>query len=256
MQIAVGFSGAIIIALLAYRAHALSASGALAAVFVGGSIFAFGGASAAIVLIGFFISGSVLSRLNEHDHGKRDWKQVLANGLIPSLAVVLLALRHDLRPEATLLFLGSLATATADTWATEFGKRFGSRVYDCVSLRPMQKGLSGGVSFVGTLASIAGAVFIAALSLVPVPLDEGLCGLIFVKVLLVVPIAGFCGAMIDSIIGSKLQVKYRTASGEITEEYCEGAIRISGLRSIGNNATNLIATLLGGIVAVGISDWF
>lgn len=256
MNVFYGYFGASIVAAVAWRLRALSPSGAVAAVAVGGTIFAFGDLSATTILLAFFLSGSLLSRLNERHAGARDWKQVLANGLVPTLAIVLLAARHDLRPEATLLFLGSLATATADTWATEFGKRFGTNVYDCLSLRPMTPGLSGGISLVGTLASIVGATVIAALSLVTYPNDVGLCGLVFVKPMLVVPIAGVCGALVDSIIGSALQAKYKTSDGTIIEEQRSDSEHLRGLRWLGNNATNLISTFIGGIVAVGIADWF
>jgi uncharacterized protein (TIGR00297 family) len=266
MHIAIGYIAALAVSLVSVRAKALTMSGAIAATVVGGTIFGFGEWSATVILLAFFLSGSILSRLNhtpapllQKERGNkeaRDYKQVLANGLVPMLAIILLAVRHDLRPEATLIYLGSLATATADTWATEIGKRFGKRVYDCVTLKPMQPGLSGGISLAGTLASLAGALVIAALSLIEFPNDEGLCGLVFVKVLVVIPLAGFSGAMIDSVIGSRFQAKYLTRDGQIIEENPAGSSLTSGIRAIGNNATNFISTLLGGLIALGIADWF
>jgi uncharacterized membrane protein len=120
----------------------------------------------------------------------------------------------------------------------------------------MTRGLSGGVSVAGTLASVVGATVIAALSLIPYPNDVGLCGLVFVRPMVVIPIAGVCGALVDSMIGSALQVKYKTADGRIVEEMESGAEQVRGLAWLGNNATNLISTFIGGIVAVGIADWF
>lgn len=256
MMIAIGYAAAALVAAISYKARALAASGAVAATIVGGTIFAFGDPSASTILLAFFLSGSLLSRLNERTPGARDWKQVLANGVVPTLAIILLSVRHDLRPEATLIYLGALATATADTWATEIGRRFGTRVIDCLTFRPVRRGLSGGISLAGTLASIAGAALIGALSLIQFPNDVGLCGLVFVKVMLVIPIAGFCGTMIDSIIGSKFQAKYLRIDGTIVETAEQGAEHARGLPWLGNNATNLISTLLGGFVAVGIADWF
>jgi uncharacterized membrane protein len=63
-------------------------------------------------------------------------------------------------------------------------------------------------------------------------------------------ISGFIGALLDSIIGATIQAKYKLPDGSITEVKSEGAVRISGIPFIGNNATNLIATFWGGLVAI------
>lgn len=257
MNFLIGYGGALIIAIAAYLFRSLSKSGALAAFVVGGSIFAFGGYSASLLLIIFFLSGSLLSKLNDTHPGKRNWRQVSANGIVPMLASLLLYFRHDLRPEATLLFLGALATATADTWATEIGMRYGGTVYNILSFSKMKKGLSGGVTLIGLAASAGGALLIALLSMIPIDNDGGLCGLIFVPVPLVITLTGFCGSLIDSIIGSAFQAKYMLVSGEIVEEnHRHNSELARGVKWIGNNATNLIATAIGALVAVGIANWF
>jgi len=243
---------AAVIALIAYRLRMLSLSGMIAATIIGGIIFAFGGISASVLLMFFFLSGSLLGRLNRKKGEQRNWKQVLCNGAIPTIAVIIIAFRHDLREEISLLFLGALATATADTWATEIGTRFGKKTYNIFTFRRIKKGLSGGVSLIGFLASIIGAFCIAAISLIRFNETDALCGLVLVKVIPVITIAGFTGALLDSIIGATIQAKYKLpdGGGRITELRSEGAVLISGIRFIGNNATNLIATLWGGILAI------
>ncbi|HET9137218.1 MAG TPA: DUF92 domain-containing protein [Candidatus Kapabacteria bacterium] len=257
MNFLIGYGGALIIAIFAYVFRSLSKSGAVAAVIIGGTIFAFGGYSASLLLIVFFISGSLLSRLNEKHAGARNWRQVSANGIVPMFAILLLYLRHDLRPEATLLYLGALATATADTWATEIGMRYGGTVHNILSFSKMKKGLSGGVTLVGIAASLGGALLISLLSMISIGSDEGLCGLIFVPVWLVIPIAGLCGSLIDSVVGAAFQAKFMLVSGEIVEENHRYHSELaSGIKWLGNNATNLIATTLGALLAVGIANWF
>ena len=228
----------------------LSLSGMIAAAFIGGIIFGFGGISASVLLLTFFISGSLLGRLNRSKGERRNWKQVLCNGAVPVIAVIIIALRHDLREEISLLFLGALATATADTWATEIGTRYGSKVYNIFIFRPMKKGLSGGVSFIGLAASIIGAFLIALISLIRFYDADPLCGLVLVKVIPVITISGFCGALLDSIIGATVQAKYKLPGGSITEVKTEGAVLHSGISFIGNSATNLIATIWGGVIAI------
>lgn len=56
MQILIGLLLGVLISLLAYRFHALSRSGALAAAVSGGLVFGLGGLSWAILLLAFFIS--------------------------------------------------------------------------------------------------------------------------------------------------------------------------------------------------------
>ncbi len=251
------FAAALIISFIAYKLRMLSLSGMIAATFIGGSIFAFGGISASVLLMTFFLSGSLLSRLNhpltpsfKRRGDRRNWKQVLCNGVNPAIAVIIIALRHDLREEISLLFLGALATATADTWATEIGTRFSKKTYNIFTFQPITKGLSGGVSLIGILASIIGAFVIAAISLIKFADTDLLCGLVLVKVIPVITISGFCGALLDSIIGATIQAKYKLPDGTITEVKTDGAVLHSGISFIGNNATNLIATLWGGVIAI------
>ncbi len=271
LDILIGFGGSAIIALAAWRMKALSVSGMIAAIFVGAAIYIFGGIESTVILMVFFISGSILSKLNTKNNSPsthvegaggwqnlsqtrgRDWKQVLCNGGAAAFGVIWLAARPDLREQATLFFLGTLATATADTFATEIGTRFGKRTYNILSLRPMQKGLSGGVSLVGILASIIGAALIAIMPSLIFYEEGKLCGLVLVHVFPVVLIAGCVGALLDSLIGAAFQAKFTTPEGVITEDRANATLA-SGIRYIGNNATNLIATIWGGLIAVGLMN--
>ena len=63
MQLFFGFILAVIIAYLAYRAHSLNRSGAIAAVITGTVVFGLGGLQWAVLLLIFFITSSALSRL-------------------------------------------------------------------------------------------------------------------------------------------------------------------------------------------------
>jgi len=105
MQVLIGFFLAALIALLAWRARALSTSGAFAALLTGGLIFGLGGLSWATLLLVFFVSSSALSRLfaprkaalsEKFSKGsRRDWAQVLANGGLGALLVVGFALLDE-----------------------------------------------------------------------------------------------------------------------------------------------------------------
>ena len=212
MQLIIGFLLAIIIAYLAYRARSLDRSGALAALVVGTVIFGLGGWEWAILLLTFFITSSGLSRAfkdrkreaNEKyaKGGQRDAGQVFGNGGIATLFAAL----NFFFPDAAWPWLGfaaSLAAVNADTWATELGVLNPTSPRLITNLRKVvEKGTSGGVSLVGTLASLAGAGVIGLEAALLNP--SGTNWLFFV----LVTVAGLLGALFDSLLGATVQAIY------------------------------------------------
>jgi uncharacterized protein (TIGR00297 family) len=213
MQILYGFLLAVIVAYLAYRAHSLNKSGAVAATVVGTVIFGLGGWSWAILLMIFFITSSGLSRafknrkrgLNEKfSKGHvRDAGQVFGNG---GLATCFAAL-HAFYPESVPPWIGfavCLAAVNADTWATELGVLNPSQPRMITNLgKQVEKGTSGGISLFGTFASFLGAAVIAlpAVFLSPVgPLSFGYFFLI--------SLSGLAGSLFDSFLGATVQAMY------------------------------------------------
>src|SRR5512141_218939 len=209
MQIIYGFILAIIIAYLAYHAHSLNASGALAATLVGTIVFGLGGLQWAILLLAFFITSSGLSRafkkrkqgLNEKfsKGSERDAGQVLGNGGLATLFVLV----HALYPESMSGWVGfaaSLAAVNADTWATELGVLNPTPPRMITDFRKrVEKGTSGGVSLFGTLASLLGAAVIA----LPAAWFAHNWAL-----LPIIAIAGLAGALFDSFLGATVQAMY------------------------------------------------
>ena len=168
--------------------------------------------SSLILLLTFFITSSGLSRLfkdrkraaNEKyaKGSERDAGQVFGNGGIATF----FAAMHAFLPDATWPWLGfaaSLAAVTADTWATELGILNPTPPRMITNLRKIvEKGTSGGISFVGTLASLAGAALIGleAAFLAPFNLNW--------KFFLLVTVAGLLGALFDSLLGATVQAIY------------------------------------------------
>jgi len=212
MQFIIGLFLAILIAYLAYRARSLDRSGAYAAFIVGAVIFGLGGWGWAILLLTFFITSSALSRAfkdrkreaNEKyaKGGQRDAGQVFGNGAIPALFAAL----HVFFPEAAWPWLGfaaSLAAVNADTWATELGVLSPTAPRLITDLRKVvEKGTSGGVSWVGTLASLAGAGVIGLLAALFSPTGINWTYFLWVTV------AGLLGALFDSLLGATAQAIY------------------------------------------------
>lgn len=265
MQIALGITLGGLIAFTAYRLGALSASGAWAAVVIGGLVFGLGGIPWATLLLIFFISSSLLTRANArrkkslHEKyakgSRRDHGQVLANG---GLAAAL-ALASWFFPEREWLWIayaGSMAAVNADTWATELGVLSSTPPRLITSGRVVEKGTSGGVTLIGYLASLAGAGMIGIAAVIFTP-SSPVGGII-----LIVVCGGLAGATVDSILGATVQgifscprCKKETESHPMHHCGTE-TIHIRGWRWFTNDLVNWVCSLVGVLVAVGMWQLF
>lgn len=224
MQLLLGFLLAVLIAFAAQRAHSLSRSGAFGAAIVGTVIFGIGGWQWAVLLLAFFITSTGLTRafkkrklgLNEKfsKGGQRDAGQVFGNG---GLATLFAGLWYFFPGEAWVwaAFAASLAAVNADTWGTELGvlNPHPPRLITNLS-KVVEKGTSGGISLVGTFASLAGAglIGILAVAAAPVPVSP------YIGIL--IALAGLSGSLFDSLLGATVQAIYHCPTCEKeTERY-------------------------------------
>jgi uncharacterized protein (TIGR00297 family) len=259
MQFIIGFFLAIIIAYTAYRARSLDRSGVFAALVVGTVIFGLGGLRWAILLLTFFITSSGLSRAfkdrkreaNEKyaKGGQRDAGQVFGNGGIATLFAAL----HFIFPDASWPWLGfaaSLAAVNADTWATELGVLNPTSPRLITDLRKIvEKGTSGGVSWVGTLASLAGAGLIGLEAALLNP--SGVNWIFFI----LVTTAGLLGSLFDSLLGATVQAIYycpackKETEREPTHSCGTETIQTRGWKWLNNDWVNFAC----GVFGVGVA---
>lgn len=208
-------SGAV--ALAALRLRLLTVPGALGAVAVGALAFAFGGWPLWLLLMWFFGSSNVASKLmrrvrgareSEKSGGPRRLRQVLAN----SVPFLVCAVAYAATGEAWFLVVsaGALAASTADTWASEVGVHSKRPPVNIVTRKPVQRGLSGGVSPLGLAATVAGAATSAFLAMFlfhafgfAVPAGP--------EAFLFIIACGVAGSVVDSFLGALLQAKYRVS---------------------------------------------
>jgi uncharacterized protein (TIGR00297 family) len=265
MQILYGFVLAVIVAYLAYQAHSLNKSGALAAAFVGTIIFGLGGWSWAILLMIFFITSSGLSRMfknrkrgldEKFSKGhERDAGQVFGNG---GLATFFAAL-HAFYPDSVLPWVGfavSLAAVNADTWATELGVLNPTQPRMITDLgKHVEKGTSGGISLFGTLASLLGAAVIALPAALLSPV-----GKLVPAYWLLISLGGLAGSLFDSFLGATVQAMYYCPTDEKeTEKHplhtCgTPTIHIRGWKWLNNDWVNFACSAFGVLFAwIGIS---
>ena len=257
MQIATGFLFAVIIAYLAYRAHSLDKSGALAATVVGTIIFGLGGFSWAVLLMLFFITSSGLSRMfKKRKQGldekfskghERDAGQVFGNGGLATAFVLV----HFLFPESTVGWVGfaaALAAVNADTWATELGVLNPTPPRMITDLRKrVEKGTSGGVSLFGTFASLIGS-FVIALPAAWLTDNWSLLPLITAS--------GLAGSLFDSLLGATVQAMYYCPTDKKeTEKHplhtCgTETVHIRGWKWLDNDWVNFACGAAGVVVAL------
>ncbi len=258
-QFVLGMVLGAVIAILSYRAGFLSASGAVATFLLAVVIFGFGGVQWTVPILTFFILSSLLSRFGKQAKARfelifekgsqRDYAQVFANGGVAGLLMIIHVL---FRPEHDfVMYLGALAAATADTWATELGVLWGRRPHLIHTWQPVPVGTSGGVTLGGSFGAFLGAVILGMSGMVKPSFFVQNTPL---QIVIVVALAGFLASVVDSFIGATLQAQYRCpVCGKITEKtvHCQGkpTALVRGIPRMNNDMVNFIATISGAFFA-------
>lgn len=252
------------VAYLAYRRRSLTGLAALTACGLSVGLYLTGGLRLVVLLLTFFAGSTVLTHYRQKDKdqieseihekkGPRDTFQVIANGG-PAL---LMGILTTVTGQSAFLVgsVAALAASNADTWASELGVLSHHQPVYILSRRPVARGLSGGVTRLGTLAALTGGVFIA---LVYGLLHWGdpASGLPLLSDMAVIALAGLIGSTVDSILGETLQARYTSArQGQMTEKSSEkgrsNALQ-HGLKWLNNDWVNLMSSTIAALVAAGL----
>ncbi len=149
----------------------------------------------------------------EGSRGERSWKNVFANGAIPTGIAFLSFLAEVLEPGggffpkdiASYLFVSAIAVAASDTAASEIGI-VDPRVYLITTFERTKRGVDGGVSLTGQLAAFVAAAYTSAVAYVVFAFlnDSLLAG---PATLFIPMLCGFLGCQIDSVIGATWETK-------------------------------------------------
>jgi uncharacterized protein (TIGR00297 family) len=240
---------------MAFFVRSLDLSGALMGFLIGTIVFGIGGWTFAMPMLLFFIGSSLLSKLPQKNAklaqdmiakgSRRDAVQVLANGLLPTFMVIAgLSIKNE---TAFLLYLGGLAAATADTWSTEIGLRFGGQPRSMVTGKLVAPGTSGGITTAGILGACFGAALVALAGYLSYRFFENVA--IRWQPFIGVTLAGVIAQFIDSLLGATLQRRNRcVVCGKITErgEHCGLATNFeSGWRWLDNDVVNIACGMSG-----------
>lgn len=250
-----------------YWKRALSGSGAVAAAVVGTVIFGVGGWAWGVLLVAFFVASSLLSFYNpgrkaevaaeKFDKGsRRDWGQVVANGGWGTLLALLMWQQGA--PWLFAAFVGTMATVTADTWATELGTLSRTPPRLVTSGREVPPGTNGAVSLLGTTAALVGGLFIGTLAYLLAQWGAPLQTLNPLWLPTIAALSGLVGAFTDSLLGATVQRVYYCprcdSETERTMHRCGTATRpLRGWGWMDNDMVNFLSSVVGSVVAAWLA---
>lgn len=213
----------------AFRSKTADLSGLFSSALVGIILLVFADARWFMIMLTFFILGSAATRykfeykkrigVEQGQSGARGYRNVFANGIVATAAAVLFGVFQQ--PVFIVMYVGCVATAAADTVASEIGVT-GGIPYMITTLKKVPIGTNGGVTLVGETVALLGGFAVSLIAL--------LIGVITPSMLVICTLAGFAGTNIDSFVGATLENK----------------------GFLGNAGTNLLATIGGGLFAVAI----
>ncbi len=233
----------LVMILISKRKRFLTTSGLIAAAICGFMNLYIGGFSSFVILLFFFLAGSVLSKAmkreikSEKKGCERDATQVLAN-CIASLFALFLYKLTPYKEAALIAYASSLAEALSDTFSGDFGMLSDRDPVSIVTFTKVPKGISGGVTMLGFMGGLLGSFLIALLY-------EGTYQPSFFSLFLIT-ISGFLGSVLDSLLGAVLQVHYRDRDGLLTEkDHDENGPfeRARGVPFIDNDMVNFLSSL-------------
>jgi uncharacterized protein (TIGR00297 family) len=192
------------------------------------------------VVMFYFLVGSAVTRIGmaqkeaegiaEKRGGARGPENVWGSAFTAMICAIGVAaiklgwLNPDWESLLLLGYVASFATKLSDTTASEVGKAYGKSTFLITTLKPVPRGTEGAISLEGTLAGILGGVLI---SLVAYSL-----GMITFPGVIICTMAAFVATNIESLIGATLQ---------------------SDIDWLSNELVNVINTIIGAVVAIGIA---
>ncbi|HYM26649.1 MAG TPA: DUF92 domain-containing protein, partial [Steroidobacteraceae bacterium] len=218
-------------------------------------------------LLYFFGSSSGLSRAFarrkraiERDKfakgSQRDLAQVAANGGVAAALALASATASGRQRRGLLMagFVGALATANADTWATEIGTLSRRPPRLITTGRVVEAGTSGGVTALGLAATTAGALSLSAVHLAARRLVRGrdpasepwrTCA--------AATVGGVAGSLVDSVLGAVWQAMYRCPRCAVETERrvhsCGTRTEyVRGVPWMDNDVVNALSTASGALV--------
>ena len=190
-----------------------------------------------VPIMAFFVIGSVASKygwrykrrrgISENPKGRGVWNVLGNGGVALACAVIFFLTQQEIFLYA---YIGSIASACADTVATEMGQLSRKRPVLMASFRKVPAGTTGAISLFGEIMAFMGSAVIAAIPL----FYFGYLGFWNFGGFAVITVAGFLGCQVDSLIGSSLEMR------DLKKK--------RGIRLFNNHSTNFLSTLAAAVI--------
>ncbi len=205
------------IAAVSYAVGAVRGSGLVAGLVCGVIVFSLGGYRAFLILLFFFLAGSVVSRVGvarkkavnaaEEKQGARGAGSVVGKCTVGALVALLMGMTGgsamhggEVAGEApaallALAYAGAFAAALADTFASELGPLYGETALLLTTLKPVPHGTPGGVSIAGTAFGVAGAMLVGLLG--------AIIGVLRMKAIVYFMVASLIAGVLESFLRAR-----------------------------------------------------
>lgn len=257
---------------LGHRLGTFTWDGALTLAATSALIFGLGGWIWGASFLFFIVTAGSLSRYRadrkrsyERLGGAeaRNWHQILASAAWG----IMLSLCYYMGPKNVSLFVafvGAVATATADAWATELGLLSASRPRLITTGRQVPAGTPGGVSLLGWIAGLGGAWLISFAALVLAVIPSWLTRTPWDHALAWLPLSaavgGWIGCLVDSLLGATAQGLYYCERCQKTTEArihtCGTATQqVRGWAWLTHHGVDFAASLVGAAASAGLLAW-
>ena len=182
-----------------------------------------------ILMVCFLGFGSFVSKIGYSKkvsmgigESKRTVKNVLANGSLAVLIVLLYSFGIIEYNTALFGYIGSIAAATSDTFSSELGVLSNETPRLITTFQKVERGVDGGISLYGTLAGLFGAFLIGLLSYVMFGIDNPTG----INIIWIGTISGIIGNLADSLFGALFERK-----GIFTNEHVNFTCTLAGCLS-------------------------
>ncbi len=212
-----------LLAVLGYASRSVNLSGMIGGWALGAILIVFGWPTLYIVLLAFFVIGTVATKLGyrrkeqeglaQEEGGRRGFGHAFANVGVAAICALAMAFSGGV-----LAFfwaaVASLATAAADTVATEIGQLFGRHAFLPLTFRRVPRGTEGAISIEGTVAGVLAAFLVAVVgvaafgtppsepwTIFSLEMNEPFWFLLG-PVVIAVTLAAVAGSYLESIVGS------------------------------------------------------
>jgi len=207
-----------VLALVGYFAKSVSFSGAIGGWALGTIIIFGAGWPMYVALLAFFIIGTAATKLGykrkekaglaQEGGGRLGFSHAFSNVGVAAICAIAVsrASRIDDAPlvwmtVAYLMGIASLATAAADTTASEIGQLIGRRAFLPLTLKRVPAGTEGAISIEGTLAGAIGGALVAIASVTA--FNDAFRDIkLGVEAIVLVAASAFLGSYLESLLGS------------------------------------------------------